>query len=302
MKPKRLHSLIEHSAQISDEFTSCMKKTQYLYENTNIIAGFKGLGNSIKHLLAGKCQELGIKLDFFDEPGLKQKIFNDDSFDAALFFQNFFPPVQDFRNQHIHWSKFRHDDWVRQRINYSFVNSANLGSESYSPVLELAEFQRLQNILGDCSDKNFTLLFVPDMPESPVPAHSAIIAAVSLDMHVNLMLPESHSLDFEVLSKAETVAFEKNKNFRLFQTPKREILEDSDIIVRASWAQLADDYKYQLQMNILKELKKSWNENLIPDNSNVLRAFSFPHFKQADKTYIEQALQKLLCWLLIRNK
>ncbi|MCD4658220.1 MAG: hypothetical protein K8S87_11835 [Planctomycetes bacterium] len=298
MKPKRIHTLIEHSALIANEFTSNAAKTQRLYENANIIAGFKGHANSLKHLLARICQESGIKLDFFDEQGLKQKIFSDESVSAALFFQNLFPPLQNFRNKHVHWAKFRHDDWVRQRINYSFINSANLGTESYSPMLELAEILRMQEILGNCSDKNFTLLFVPDKPESPVSAHSAIIAAVLLDMHVNLMLPESHPLDFEVVSKAETLAFRKNKNFRLFPTPNPKVLEESDVILRVSWAQLADDYKFHVQMNLFNEMKKSWNENLIPDNSKVLRAFSYPHFTTANTAFIEQALRKLLNYLM----
>ena len=229
---------------------------------------------------------------------LKQKIFEDEQCNAVLYFQSYYPPEVHNSQEHIHWGNFRHDDWVRQRIHYTFVNSGNLGSEAYSPVLEIAEILRLNEFLGDCTGKTASILFVPDKPNSPVSVHSEIFASILSGMNVNLMCPESHPLDFEVLSKAETYAFMKQQDFKLFLKPDKEALKESDVIIKATWAQLGKDFDYFVQINKLTELRKTWNEILVPDNLQVLNAFSYPNFKSSESTYIEKALKIYLRFLL----
>ena len=298
MKPKRIHSLIDSETNLSKEFTCLAAKTQPLYDFEKIYAGCKGKVTAIKRLLAKCCEELHLDLSFLDEDAQKQKIYEHSDEKAVLYFQNFYPPEEQNSQEHIHWSNFRHDDWVRQKINYTYINSGNLGSEAYSPLLEIAEILRLNSALTDTQNKTVTILFVPDKPASPAPVHSAIFASLLQKMNVNLMCPESHPLDFEALSKAETFTFANKQNFNLYLTPDKEVLQASDLIYKASWAKLGKDYDFNVQMNQLAELRKTWNELLIPENKEVFEVFSYPNFKKSELNMIEQAMKLLLQYLI----
>ncbi len=288
MKVKRIYTLADNQFPIqeivNDSFLAA--EEQQPFENRKIAAGLLGFTGGMKKVLKDVAGAKKIQLDFLDDERLRNKIFDDEKCDAVLYFTNSFPPLKIKPGGHLHWSKFRNNDWLRSRINYSFINSINLGSDVYSTVLECAEILRLRQFafsrsqvqhncfsnLGtresgigvrdsgesrlvtrdpkteprkpnhESRTQNFALYFLPEEPLSPVPVHSAVIAAALLGFNVSLLMPEEFPLDFEVLSKAEIIAARNNKDFNVSLKPDTKKLAQADIIMTASWAQLCDNY------------------------------------------------------------